>query len=177
MNIPNTLSLFRLFLVPAFLLVFFSGMPYSYAAATGIFLLAGLTDVLDGYLARKYGQITVLGRVLDPLADKLMVMSVLTAMSLSDMIPLVIAILYVVKETLQILGSVLLLRYIKDMPPSNIWGKTATVLFYAAITVSMMIDLSRAAEYALFAPAFIAVFAAMASYVSVGVRLLKEISK
>ena len=177
MNLPNSLSLFRLILVPVFIVVFFLGGEYSYIWAIAVYVLAEVTDCLDGYIARKYNKITRLGRILDPLADKLMVMSVLTAMSLSDMIPLVIAILYVVKETLQILGSVLLLRYIKDMPPSNIWGKTATVLFYAAITVSMLLDLPRTAEYALFAPAFIAVSAAMASYVSVGVRLLKEISK
>lgn len=73
MTIPNQLTLLRILLVPVFVLVFY--LPYSWnnILACGIFILAGLTDVLDGYLARKLNQTSSLGAFLDPVADKLMV--------------------------------------------------------------------------------------------------------
>lgn len=72
MNVPNALSIFRLLLIPVFCAVFFRDTPNSGLWAAGVFLLAFITDIADGYIARKYNQITKLGRVLDPLADKLM---------------------------------------------------------------------------------------------------------
>ena len=68
-HIPNILSIIRMLLVLVFILVFFF---VSHSLSIVIFLLAGLTDVIDGYLARKNNWITDLGKVLDPLADKLM---------------------------------------------------------------------------------------------------------
>lgn len=177
MNLPNALSLFRLFLVPVFLCVFFSGIPYAYTIAVGIFVLAGLTDILDGRLARKYNQITMLGRILDPLADKMMVMSALVSMSMVGMIPFSLSILYIAKEALQIIGSAILYRFIKDMPPSNFWGKAATLLFYVAIVATMLFKVPANITYLLFAGAFAAVFAALSSYIAGGVKLLKESSK
>lgn len=73
MNIPNTLTLLRVALVPIFVLVFLLPYQWSYAASAVIFGIAGITDALDGYLARKLNQTTKLGAFLDPVADKLMV--------------------------------------------------------------------------------------------------------
>ena len=72
-NIPNMLTVFRIFLIPIFVIVYY--LPVSWAAivAAFIFLLAGLTDILDGYLARKLDQSTPFGAFLDPVADKIMV--------------------------------------------------------------------------------------------------------
>ncbi|MEJ6474748.1 CDP-diacylglycerol--glycerol-3-phosphate 3-phosphatidyltransferase [Pseudoalteromonas piscicida] len=72
-NIPNTLTTFRLLLIPVFAVVFY--LPYSWAffAAAFIFWLASVTDILDGYLARKLEQSTPFGAFLDPVADKVMV--------------------------------------------------------------------------------------------------------
>ncbi len=73
MNIPNTITLFRIALIPVFVVVFYLPYQWSFLASAAIFLLAGLTDMLDGYLARKLDQATPLGAFLDPVADKLMV--------------------------------------------------------------------------------------------------------
>lgn len=73
MNIPNALTLFRIALIPVLVLVFYLPFAGSYLTCAAIFGLAGLTDWLDGYLARKLGQSTPLGAFLDPVADKLMV--------------------------------------------------------------------------------------------------------
>jgi CDP-diacylglycerol---glycerol-3-phosphate 3-phosphatidyltransferase len=73
MNIPNTLTLFRIFLVPVLVATFYWSSPWSFLLSTAVFGLAALTDLFDGYLARKLNQSTPLGAFLDPVADKLMV--------------------------------------------------------------------------------------------------------
>ena len=76
MSIPNLLSLLRLVLVPVFAVVFFQPAPDAHRWAVLIYLTAFLTDVADGWIARHFNQITKLGRILDPLADKLMTFTV-----------------------------------------------------------------------------------------------------
>lgn len=73
MSIPNLLTLLRIILVPIFVIVFYIPSPYSRLIAAIIFALAGLTDWLDGFLARTLGQISSLGEFLDPVADKLLI--------------------------------------------------------------------------------------------------------
>nr|MDQ3958755.1 CDP-diacylglycerol--glycerol-3-phosphate 3-phosphatidyltransferase [Pseudomonadota bacterium] len=77
MNIPNTLTLVRIALIPIFVIVFYLPIKWSHVATAVIFALAALTDWLDGYLARRLGQTSALGAFLDPVADKLMVAVVL----------------------------------------------------------------------------------------------------
>ena len=77
MNIPNTLTLLRIALIPVFIIVFYLPVDWSHIAATAVFSLAAITDALDGYLARKLNQTSTLGAFLDPVADKLMVVVVL----------------------------------------------------------------------------------------------------
>lgn len=173
-HVPNILSTFRIILVPLFALVFFSDMANAHTLAVGVFVLAGLTDVLDGWIARKYNCISLLGRVLDPLADKLMVMTALVCMSVSGIIPYFVSILYVGKECFQIIGSAVVLKFIKDMPPSNKLGKSATLLIYVAIVATILFDLPEKVSYCLFAAAYAAVFSALVSYIISGVTLLKE---
>ena len=77
MNVPNTLTLVRIALIPIFVIVFYLPIKWSHVATAVIFALAALTDWLDGYLARRLGQTSALGAFLDPVADKLMVAVVL----------------------------------------------------------------------------------------------------
>ncbi len=72
-NIPNILTSFRIFLIPIFVLVYYLPVTWSAPVAAFIFWLAGVTDILDGYLARKLNQSTPFGAFLDPVADKIMV--------------------------------------------------------------------------------------------------------
>ena len=80
MNIPNLLTLFRLLLIPLFVVFFYSDWKWSHLASAAVFLLASATDWLDGYLARRLGQSTAFGAFLDPVADKVMVAVVLVLM-------------------------------------------------------------------------------------------------
>ena len=77
LNVPNTLTLFRIALIPIFVLAFYLPFSWSNQLACGLFVLAAITDWLDGYLARKLDQVSNLGAFLDPVADKLMVAVVL----------------------------------------------------------------------------------------------------
>lgn len=77
MNIPNSLTLIRIVLIPVFVIAFYLPYKWSHILAAAIFTLAAVTDLLDGYLARKLGQTSKLGAFLDPVADKLMVAVVL----------------------------------------------------------------------------------------------------
>ena len=77
MNLPNILTLSRILLIPVFVLVYFLPTPNNYLWAALLFGLAAATDWMDGYLARKWGQITPFGAFLDPVADKLIVVTAL----------------------------------------------------------------------------------------------------
>jgi CDP-diacylglycerol---glycerol-3-phosphate 3-phosphatidyltransferase len=77
MRIPNILTLVRIVLVPVFVFLFYIPVPWAYMVTTIIFALAALTDWLDGYLARSLSQVTRLGAFLDPVADKLVVVTAL----------------------------------------------------------------------------------------------------
>lgn len=88
MNIPNTLTLLRIILIPVFMLVFYLPFDWADGLACAIFVLAAITDLLDGYLARRLGQMSKLGAFLDPVADKLMVAVVLVLLVDQDPRPL-----------------------------------------------------------------------------------------
>lgn len=76
-TIPNILTMLRVALIPVFVIIYYSPMQERYLAAAVLFALASITDWFDGYLARKWGQVTKLGAFLDPVADKLMVAAAL----------------------------------------------------------------------------------------------------
>jgi len=98
-----------------------------------VFILAGISDVLDGYIARKYKMTTKLGVILDPVADKLMTFTILISFISKGIIPFWILTAIGIKEFIMILGgSVLYLFKGKQVLPSNKYGKIATMSFYAA---------------------------------------------
>ncbi len=130
MNLPNILTMCRFVLIPIYLLVFFQGYTKS---AFLIVLLAGLTDILDGYLARSRGQITALGIMLDPLADKTMMIAVIISLLISQMIPWQAAAVMFIRDIGMIVGSAFFLFRGKKTVPANAMGKLTTVLYYLAI--------------------------------------------
>ena len=134
-NIPNILTMLRFVLIP-FILYFLSIDNY---ILTFVFLtLSGITDVLDGFIARKFNFITDFGKLIDPLADKATQLLTLGALVLKNIIPLWILGLLVLKEFVMIAGASFL--YGKELVVSSKWyGKLATVLIYVAIVCSLVI--------------------------------------
>lgn len=134
MNLPNIITTLRFALIPLFIKIFFSSLERSLLYSILIFLLAGITDILDGYVARKYNIITKWGQAMDPLADKLMQLTVLVCFTIKQFIPLWVIIIYGIKEFLMIFGGIFLYaKKDKMVLPANSYGKLATVVFYIAI--------------------------------------------
>ncbi len=133
--IPNILTTVRLFLVPLFAYLML-GTQNLYAAAM-VLVLSGLTDIVDGYIARRYNMISNFGKVYDPFVDKLMQITAVICLVLREVIPIWLLLLVVIKEvTMIISGAVLYFR--KIVVSSNWYGKAATVVFYAGI-ITMII--------------------------------------
>lgn len=150
MNLANIITIFRIILIPIYLAVFYSGSD-NYVLFSGlIFILAGISDVLDGYIARKYDMITDLGSVLDPVADKLMMFAILISFASKGIIPTWILIALGLKEVVMILGGgILYLFKGKQVMPANKYGKFATVSFYVA-TLSIVFKLPEMFSTSLF---------------------------
>jgi len=175
-NIPNILSAFRLLLVPLFSIVFFSGLSNAKFWAAGIFLLAGATDVLDGYIARKYQWITPLGRMLDPLADKLMQMTVLVTLAVAGLLPIWFCALYFIKELFMFLGGLRLYKKMADVIPANRYGKIAVVFFHLVILAVIFFDAQLAAwKTLLLLFSLLLMAVAFTGYIRDYLRTLREI--
>ena len=131
-TISNVLTMIRLILVPVFVAVYRSGYP---KWALAVFCAASLTDLLDGYLARKLNQITDFGKLFDPLADKLMVLTALFCQGTAGVFPWLPVLIVLVKELLMVLGGLFLFE--KDVVVyANYFGKTATVFFLTSLILS-----------------------------------------
>jgi len=98
LNLPNLLTLTRILLIPVFVILFATPTPDRSLMAAIVFVVAAVTDLLDGYLARKSGQVTTLGKLLDPIADKLLVLSALILLVNVDRVSALIAILIIARE-------------------------------------------------------------------------------
>ena len=134
-HVPNILTVVRFILIPAIII---SILNEQYITAFIILTISGLTDVLDGYIARKYNFITNFGKLIDPLADKATQVAILTTLAFKEIIPMWLIIIIFVKELVLIAGASFL--YGKELVVSSKWfGKLATVLFYIAIVSSLFI--------------------------------------
>lgn len=173
-TVPNLLSLVRIALVPLFVWCFFAEFHGHRVWAILVFLSAGVTDVVDGYIARHCGQVTVWGRILDPLADKLMVFSALICLTRASVLPLWLMLLYLGKELAQGVCGFLLMRRIRDMPASNLLGKAGTFLFYVTIVALTLFAPSPTVKAALLAASYLTIVAAFVSYVLNGLRLSRS---
>ena len=133
-NIPNILTILRFILIPIILYFIFTG---HYLLGFIFFTISGITDILDGAIARKFNLVTNFGKLMDPLADKLTQISVLATLVFQKIIPFWILVVVLLKELLMIIGASFL--YGKDVVVYSKWfGKLATVLFYLAIVCSLI---------------------------------------
>ncbi len=132
--VPNILTVIRMLLIPVFIWIYLSSIPNHHLWALFIFLLAGFTDFLDGYIARKYEAVTTVGTVLDPLADKLMLLAALGVLFYDQDLPGFIFIIMVIKESiLMITGTIMYFHDDQVVIPANWFGKAATIVFTLAI--------------------------------------------
>ena len=133
-HVPNILTIIRFLLIPFIIFNIFTG---NYILAFVFFTISGITDIADGFIAWKFNLISNFGKLMDPLADKLTQISTLTSLVLTNIIPIWILIIVLLKEFIMIVGASFL--YGKDVVVYSRWyGKLATVLFYVAIVFSLL---------------------------------------
>ena len=134
--VPNALTVIRFLLIPIIVIACVQGQ---YILAIAVLSISGLTDILDGTIARKYNYITDFGKLMDPLADKATQISLLTTLFIKGAIPIWILAVVVLKEFCMVSGASFL--YGKELVVSSKWyGKLATVLFYVAMVISLFLE-------------------------------------
>ena len=137
-KIPNLLSIFRIILIPIFVFLFFAS-PEKLYYAFGVLVVSFASDVLDGYFARKYNQVTELGKILDPLADKATQVTILFVMWKQGYVSIFIFLIIFLKELTMGIGAIYLKKFIKtEIISANFWGKSATGCFYLSVTLLML---------------------------------------
>lgn len=138
MNLANKLTMIRIFLVPVFLIfIAVKGIPYGSVIATLIFIIASLTDQLDGYIARSRNQITNFGKFMDPLADKLLVTAALISLVELHLIPSWAAVVIIARE-FAVSGLRTLAASEGTVIAASWWGKIKTVTQIAAILLLLL---------------------------------------
>jgi cardiolipin synthase len=171
LNIPNILTIIRFALIPVFAYYLYTG---EYITAVLVFLLAGATDILDGFIARKLCMSSNWGKIADPMADKLMQITALVVLSaFKGIVPLWLLIFVVVKELFMALGGLFLYRQKKHVVSADWYGKMASVVFFIVIifimlkdTVSFIPDVQ-----VLVGVAFIAILFAFFMYIKTFIRI------
>jgi len=165
MNIPNLLTVARFCLIPVFMYVFYNpNIQNNIFWGVMVFIIAGVTDLLDGYIARKYNLITKWGKLMDPLADKLMLITVLVSLYVKGIIPAPIIFVVFTKELLMIVGAAFLYRNRNIVVEANFFGKVASASFYVAVVATVI----KLPYYHILL--YIAVFLALLALIQYGYR-------
>ena len=140
MNLPNKLTVFRMILVPIFILIGYIGVPGSFLGINTtfwimnlIFIIASITDNLDGVIARKNNFVTNFGKFLDPIADKILVISALIMLVEFRKIPAWIPIIVITREFLVSGYRLIAVQSTGNVIAANFWGKLKTVTQMLAI--------------------------------------------
>ena len=183
MNVPNTLSAIRLLLIPAFCVAFLSGPDYYIWAALAL-ALSGLSDLFDGYFARKLNQITELGKWLDPIADKLTLGAVVVCMWIvyHESYPMLTPLfcILIAKEFMMAVGGLIVTHGRTEMIPSQWWGTVGTMIFYVCMLCIVLLsvfggdNVSPVIMTVLVALPAAAMLFAFIKYLIFGIKIMRE---
>ena len=145
LSIPNLLSMFRLILIPVYITIYLGARDNDdYFLAAAILAVSCLTDMIDGQIARRFNMITNLGKLLDPIADKLTQFALILCLSLRHPVLWFVVVLFFIKEIFQLIGCTISLRQGKTMTGALLPGKIrTTVLFISLIAMVMLPGLSE----------------------------------
>ncbi len=176
MNTPNLLSLFRILFTFFFILAVYHDR-FDYALY--LFVLQGLTDMLDGFLARVMKEKTELGAYLDPIADKTMILAAFIMLSIKQIVPLWLPATVILKDVAVAIGFLILYKLVGHIKPvPSIFGKLSTTFQIAAVLFVLVIEmfsLSKMYPYSealIVATAFITIIAGL-HYILYGIKTLR----
>ena len=170
-NVPNALSLLRILLVPVFLVLFLNHWD---RWAFGVLVLSGVTDALDGFIARRFNQITDCGKLLDPISDKLTQVAVVLALGTRYRELLPLTILCMVKESCQAVGGAIMLKRRYAVRGSKWFGKASTVVFYGCMSALVLLRLSLLMRWLLVAVAGVCMLVAFVGYLRIFIQASRE---
>ncbi|WP_028274356.1 CDP-alcohol phosphatidyltransferase family protein [Atopococcus tabaci] len=153
LTIPNLLSIFRILLIPFFVYSYLTAADQQgYLLSSLIVVVSGLTDFADGVIARRYGQISEVGKLLDPVADKLTQMAVAFSLVVTWEYMWIVVAIFLVKELSLLINDILLLRKNKKMDGAKWYGKVSTMVFYGSMVLLVAFpDMNTGAANALMA--------------------------
>lgn len=170
-TIPNILSVVRLGLIPVFLWLYCKKQEYAFAA--GIVVLSGITDILDGFIARRWNMVSDLGKILDPAADKLTQLALIVSLAVRYPVVRPLMALFVVKEfTMGVLGLLVVLKT-RVVPSARWFGKACTAVLEGSMGALILFPNlpAKAVEALVLVSGCMLVFA-FVQYVIMDVRLL-----
>ena len=137
-TVPNILSYIRILLIVPFTIFF---LKREYIISAIVIIISGLTDCVDGFLARRLNQITQLGKMLDPVADKLTLLAVAVCLSVIEPLIFPVILILALKDILMLIGASVLLKK-RIMPVASAWyGKLGTICFYVSVAAIVIFDM------------------------------------
>lgn len=169
------LSFFRIFLIPFIVWTYLIKLPY---IAAGLLALSGITDIADGFIARKFNMISTLGKALDPIADKLTCLAALVSLCFVSKIMIALAAVTAVREIVMAIQGCVVLKKTGTTYSARWYGKVATALLYLTILVNFVwTDMPFALSLSLVVILSLFVFGSMISYVVDNTEMLKTYEK
>jgi cardiolipin synthase len=135
-SIPNILCYIRFLLIPVFVVLYIKATyPKEYLRAAAVVLVSGLTDFLDGFIARRFDMITELGKIIDPLADKLTQASLIFVLVVKIKWMFLLLILFVIMQLFLLVAGLVMLKKGSKLSGAKWFGKVSTTVFYAVMLV------------------------------------------
>ena len=139
-TIPNLLSLFRLVLIPVYVIIYLNAQEAAdYYMAAGILAVSCLTDMIDGQIARHFNMISTIGKILDPIADKATQFTLIVCLTIKHPILLIMVCLFVVKELFQTIAGFIILRRGQILKGALMTGKVCTTVLFVSLIVLVMV--------------------------------------
>ncbi len=136
LTVPNLLSLLRIIVIAPMIKFI---LAEDYIGAGAMLLISGISDALDGWIARKFNQVTQLGKMLDPIADKLTLIAVVVCVSILYPTLFVFVAILLLKEILMLLGGLVLIKNKIKTPAAKWYGKVATIIFYTSVITVVLL--------------------------------------
>ena len=140
LTIPNLLSLFRLALIPVYVVIYLNAaQPSHYFLSAAILAVSCLTDLIDGKIARKFNMISTVGKILDPIADKATQFTLIICLAVRYEILRYLVILFVVKESFQLIAGMVNLRKGKMLDGALLTGKVCTTILFVSLILLVLL--------------------------------------
>lgn len=173
-TIPNILSFFRIIFIPFILWTYFINLYY---VSAGLLILSGITDIIDGFIARHFNMISALGKALDPIADKLTVLAVIIGICFTSKFMIMLLVLFIIKELIMGIQGLIIIKKTGTTYCSQWHGKLATFILYLTMVVNIIwVDMPKVAILIFTTVCCAAVLLSLILYTVRNVKVIKEIN-